>query len=502
MRRQLRTLLSAIAVCAVAAVTVATPAVAQNDPNEIRELEARRDELTIEIGEVDTLLENLAAEIERLEDEVDVNQVLVELVADEIEWTVFTRQEPAATRVEMAIIGFTQGDPRQNELLNEIRTLEGDDEPTRRRALYESVIDDTVDRLEVIDTRLGELQDELADARDARSASERELADTEDATGVAAERRGTLEQELADTQARIEELRRLEARAVLTGESTFDDPARPALAVKIDNVGPARPQAGINQADIVYVEEVEGGLTRLAAVFHSEGADVIGPIRSMRTGDMDLLAQLNGPLFSNSGGNRGARAALAGSPLVDVGVNAFNDLYYREPERRAPHNLFSNAFNLWSVGRNLDGTAPPPPIFEFRTPGDPVPGTTFNTSRVRIDYGSTVVEYAWNGTSWDRSQDGSPTIDADGVRVSPTTVVVQFVEYVASAADARSPEAVSIGSGGAWILTGGVNVLAAWSRETLEDKTEYRVPDLGTEIPILPGKIWIELPRPGNATTS
>ncbi|MDG2028138.1 MAG: DUF3048 domain-containing protein [Acidimicrobiales bacterium] len=500
MRRHSRTLLTAIAVCGLAAVLVATPAQAQIDPAELSELERRRDDLTIEIGNVDTLIENLAREIESLEEEVATNEVLVELVADEIEWTAFARQEPASTRIEIAIIGFTQGDPRQNELLNEIRTLEGDDEPARRRALYESVIDDTDNRLESIDGRLGDLQGELRDARAVRDESGETLAATEDAHRASGIARSDLAAQLTETLDRIDQLERLEERALLTGTSTFDDPTRPALAVKIDNVSGARPQAGINQADIVFVEEVEGGLTRLAAVFHSEGAEVVGPIRSMRTGDFDLLAQFNGPLFSNSGGNRGSRAALANSTLVDVGVNVFNELYYREPGRRAPHNLMSNTFNLWSVGRELEGAGMPLPVFEFRHPGDPLPGDSFATSSMRIDYGSTIVDYVWNGSSWDRSQDGAPTVDADGVRVSPTTVVVQFVDYVPSRADGASPEAVSTGEGRAWILTAGVNVGADWSRPELSDQTEYRVPGLGAEIPILPGKIWIELPRPGNAT--
>lgn len=503
MRRHHPTLLAAAAACVVAALLAGGPAGAQIDPGELGQLEDRRDELIIQIGDIDAVLEDLAGQIEDLEDEVDVRDVLVELVADEIEWTAFTREEPAATRVEIAIIGFTQGDPRQNELLNEVRTLEGDDEPARRRALYESVINDTENRLEVIDSRLGELTDDLEAARTNLATSRDQLAETEQARVDAGALRGALAEELADTVSRIERLEALEERAILTGLSTFDDPSRPALAVKIDNVSAARPQAGINQADIVYVEEVEGGLTRLAAVFHSQGAEVVGPIRSMRTGDFDLLAQLNAPLFANSGGNRGARGALAGSPLIDVGVNAFNELYYRESGRRAPHNLFSNAFNLWSVGQaETEGWLQPSPIFSFRTPGDPVPGESFATTTVEIDYGSTVVNYTWNGTSWDRSQDGEATIDADGVRVSPTTVVVQFVDYKPSPADAASPEAQTLGVGLAWVLTDGVSVLADWSRENLDDQTRYNVRGVETEVRILPGRIWIELPRPGNATTN
>lgn len=500
MRRHPRTLLGALCVGLIGALLSTTGAQAQIDPGQLGELERRRDELTIQISELDVELERLALAIADLEDQQATQRVEIELLADDIEWTTFTRQEPATTRVEIAIFGFTRGDPRQNEMLNEVRTLEGDDEPGRRRALYESVIEDTMDRLTVIDTRLIELREELTGARERLGATGSALLEAEEERRVAGILRSDLADELTDTVRRIDELRALEARAVLTGTTTFDDPNRPALAVKIDNVAAARPQAGINQADIVFVEEVEGGLTRLAAVFHSQGAEVVGPVRSMRTGDFDLLSQLNGPLFANSGGNRGARAALANSTLVDVGVNAQNDSYYRDRERRAPHNLFTNAFNLWVVGRDLEGAATPSPIFQFRDPAAPLPAGARSVGGVSINYGSTSVEYTWNGSGWARSQDGDPTVDTDGVQVAPTTVVVQFVDYRASAADAASPEAVSLGEGSAWILSAGQLIEVTWSRAELTRQTDYKLAS-GNEVPILPGKIWIELPRPGRATT-
>ena len=500
MRRHHRTLLGALCVGAVGALLASAPAQAQIDPGQLGELERRRDELTIQVGELDAELERLAIEINTLEAQESTQRVEIELVADDIEWTAFAREEPASTRVEIAIFGFTRGDPRQNEMLNEIQTLEGDDEPSRRRALYESVIDDTLGRLALIDARLAELAEDLRTARDGLDATGVALSDAVEARRVEGNLRSDLADELVDTQRRIDELEALEAGAVLTGLFTFDDPNRPALAVKIDNVPAARPQAGINQADIVFVEEVEGGLTRLAAVFHSQGADVVGPVRSMRTGDFDLLSQFNGPLFANSGGNRGARGALAGSTLVDVGVNAQSGSYYRESSRRAPHNLFTNAFNLWVVGGDLERAGTPSPIFQFRPPSQALPTEARPVSGVTIDYGSTRVDYSWNGSGWERSQDGQPTVDVDGVRVAPTTVVVQFVNYGASSADAASPEAVTLGSGQAWVLTAGHQVPVTWSRANPSDQTDFKLPS-GSEVPILAGKIWIELPRPGGANT-
>src|SRR5205823_11259651 len=101
----------------------------------------------------------------------------------------------------------------------------------------------------------------------------------------------------------------------------------PALVVKIDNVGDvpsgARPQMGINEADVVFEEMVEGGYTRLATVFHSTPADPVGPIRSARSTDVALLTPLNHPLFSYSGANSDFKKLVQESSMVDVGVDNY-----------------------------------------------------------------------------------------------------------------------------------------------------------------------------------
>ena len=103
MRRHVHKLLGALGVAATVAALAIVPAQAQIDPGQLDELERRRDELTIEIGEIDAEIERLTLEIAALEDQQETERVAVELVADDIEWTVFTRQEPAATRVEIVL---------------------------------------------------------------------------------------------------------------------------------------------------------------------------------------------------------------------------------------------------------------------------------------------------------------------------------------------------------------------------------------------------------------
>ena len=136
----------------------------------------------------------------------------------------------------------------------------------------------------------------------------------------------------------------------LTGLPGADVPraALPALVVKIDNHPRARPQVGLVQADVVFEEIVEG-ITRFFAVFHSTVADPVGPVRSARTTDIDLLRQLQRPLFAWSGANNGTIKALREADVAtDVGY-AFHSKeagYYRDAARRSPHNLFSTTTAL------------------------------------------------------------------------------------------------------------------------------------------------------------
>ncbi len=494
MFRSFRSRLLVVASTSLALLAAGAPVAAQVEADRIDQLQQRRDEITLELATVDAEIAALDAELAGLDDRIDGRRVGIELVADEIERTVDSRREPASTRVEIAIVGFTNGDPRQNALIDEIQVLEGADQSSQRRELYRAVIDDAQARLDAIDERLVLLTGDLTAAREARRVAEADRDATETSYNEAGAIRSALALELDDTQREIEFLASLENKAILTGLSTFDDPTRPVLAVKIDNVVAARPQSGINQADIVYVEEVEGGLTRFAAVFHSTGVDEVGPVRSMRTGDFDLLAQFNSPLFANSGGNRGARQALGESTLIDIGAASHGGLYYRSG-RAAPHNLYTNPLNLWSVGSGPDYlTSTPSPIFRFRDAGDPIVGDPAAASGATLDYGQTTIDYEWDGTGWARSQDGSPTVDSAGLRVAPTTVIIQFTSYVASAADARSPEAITVGNGVAWILTDGQVVRARWRRNEVGDQIEY-VDGSGNFVAILPGRTWIEMPR-------
>lgn len=283
-------------------------------------------------------------------------------------------------------------------------------------------------------------------------------------------------------------------RNPLTGIAAADESIlnRPALVVKIDNHPRARPQWGLNQADLVFEENVEQ-LTRFAAVFHSQGSDPVGPIRSGRAQDIDLLGSLNRPLFAWSGGNQKVTSAIRKSWLVDLSHSVANEKggYRRESSRNAPHNLVAETTKLWTLAP--EGSMPPLPQFEYRAADEPVTTASKPTIATKITMDGVKVMWEWNPDllTFVRSQDDKSHVDMQDVRVNAQNVVVMSVVYGKSGS---SPVAKSIGSGEVWVYTAGVLVQGSWERTDPQLPFVYK--DVtGQVIKFTPGRTWIEVIR-------
>ncbi len=285
--------------------------------------------------------------------------------------------------------------------------------------------------------------------------------------------------------------------AALTGLPLADAGVRgrPALVVKIDNTPKALgKQAGLNAADLVYVEQVEGGATRLAAVFQSTDADAVGPVRSARTSDYNIVKNLNRPLFAYSGANGGVEAGIKASPLVNVGVTAKQTAYTKRGS--GVLRFFASTKSLY---HGEEGVAPGP-LFTYRPIGAPVTTPTAEaTGGVAISYGGssrTMVQWAIDGDGWLRSQSGTAHVDDTGARVKPANVIVQFVDYRSSGyvdvTGSPSPEAVLVGQGEVWVFSGAKLVRGRWSRLSPESVTALSDAS-GQPITLAPGRTWVEL---------
>jgi hypothetical protein len=304
--------------------------------------------------------------------------------------------------------------------------------------------------------------------------------------------------------------------APLTGLPVADPAvlARPALVVKIDNAdggggNSARPQMGINQADVVYEEMVEGSVTRLAAIFHSQGSDPVGPVRSARTTDVAVFSPLNRPLFAWSGANPDFAAIIRSSPLIDVGYDAASDQYLRRNDfgHQAPHNLYTLTSDLFALAP--PDAKPPGPLFTYRASGVLPPATAPAVASTHLEFGggsgSAPVDWTWDAASGKflRDQKGTPDVDETGVQVAAANVVVLLVGYhdtgYVDVSGTPVPEADLVGTGECWILTNGQLVAGTWSKTAPEAITTY-ADATGAPIGLTPGQTWVELTPLGGAS--
>ena len=274
------------------------------------------------------------------------------------------------------------------------------------------------------------------------------------------------------------------------------DPAvatRPAMVVKIDNHPSARPQAGINQADIIFEENVEK-LTRYAAVFHSEGSDPVGPIRSGRFQDINLVGSLNKPLFVWSGGNRQVSSAIGKSDLVDLSYLKVNNDggFTRNDEYRAPHNLFAETTKLWTLAPA--GSSAPSTQFAYRTVSDANASTSKEALGLKVSMDGVKVQWDWDADAkeWVKTQDGTIVVDPADVALSVPNVIVLEVEYT----NTYSPISKTLGSGKAYVFTNGVVYEGTWSRTDRLKPFELK-DSAGGVIKLTPGQTFVEVARAG-----
>lgn len=286
--------------------------------------------------------------------------------------------------------------------------------------------------------------------------------------------------------------------APLTG---LPDPAgsglkRSALTVKIENTPEALPQWGIDEADVVYEEIVNGGITRLAAIFNSQAPAKVGPVRSVRPTDTQVVWPLGG-IFAYSGGAPYAIASIGTVPHLNlVDEDKAGVAMYRDPNLEEPHNLFGIAPALFAFG----GTpTPPPPLFTYRPTGTKVVGRKVSTFIVQFP-SIYPVTWTWDSatTSWDRTLFGKPDITGTGVRESPKNVIVMYVNYV-NGIGTMSSYADLQGKGTADVFTDGREVVGTWSRgPSMSDIITYQNA-AGTTIALTPGQTWVELLNVGAA---
>jgi hypothetical protein len=298
----------------------------------------------------------------------------------------------------------------------------------------------------------------------------------------------------------------VQPKAPLTGLPVTDPAvlARPTLLVKIDNADGnkcdlrPRPQVGLDQADIVIEELVEGGITRFMAAFQSTIPETIGPVRSARSSDIDLLLSFNTPLFAWSGNNGNVQGELNGikDRFVAVGhSSSAGKLFYRDNTggtRCAPANLFVHPNELYDFAKDQGKAAAQ--VLEFRGESDTVSATATAVAGVKLN---TAIDaaFVWDAATatWDRYQKRTPHTMIGDVQISPNNVVILDIEYKGSST-AGSPEAVSVGTGPAHVYLDGKVIDGTWKKDAPEAPWTL-LDSAGVPIKLTPGRTWLQLAR-------
>ena len=290
---------------------------------------------------------------------------------------------------------------------------------------------------------------------------------------------------------------------IVTGQRVA---GRRPVAVKVANDPGARPQWGISEAEIVYEHVTEGGVTRFTCIFILSDHPRVGPIRSARLIDVDLIREFDA-LFAHVGGSPPVREHLQvlGPLDRDEFFYSAGGPYYRTEDRFAPHNTFINLPALREAGLavGLPGTVElAPTLFYSEQPeaGDlhalnvPPPPASSDTYRSTYAFDAGTRLYA-------KSQNNAPHIDgATGEQINVANVVLQYTNIVATEYEEdflgnRSLDIDTVGEGDVTIFRDGLGLPGRWVREAIADRTRYLDRD-GNQIALRPGHTWVHMLSP------
>ena len=284
------------------------------------------------------------------------------------------------------------------------------------------------------------------------------------------------------------------ATSVLSGREGIDGQV---LAVKIDDTNSAHPQIGLEDAEIVYIEQVEGGLTRLAAIFSTVIPQRVGPVRSARISDIDILSQFGRVAFAYSGAQRKLLPVIAAANLQDLGAQRQSPtIYTTDPNRNQPYAMVLRADLLMQKitdnALQVESAKSVGFVFgELQEGGTPI-------QKVEVNWPAATYSAEWSDAEsrWLLSHNEKLNLAESGVVLGPTTFVIQMVKIVPSEYGDKlggvTPLSETIGTGKAYVLRNGERFVTTWNRATPDSGTTFTFSD-GTTMNFDPGQVWVAL---------
>jgi len=277
----------------------------------------------------------------------------------------------------------------------------------------------------------------------------------------------------------------------IDGAGIDEMPIRP-VAVTIDNYKGARPQSGLDKADIIYEIPVEGGITRYLAMFFHGKADVIGPVRSARPYLIDISREWDA-VYIHAGQSPQAQTYFKNTSVAHINEMFHPSGFWRDKSRRAPHNLYSSTDNLWreieKLGLDKNSV---PEGFEFRDEGEALKGAAAAELSIPYSYGKVGYSYDVQSGIYRRFLNGNPYNDlATGAQLSAANVIVQQVTVRAFDSEGRL-EVDLIGDGKAWLFSDGSVIEGTWRKDSVTERTRF-YEGSGAQMRLKAGQTWIQL---------
>ncbi|HUQ00407.1 MAG TPA: DUF3048 domain-containing protein [Aeromicrobium sp.] len=282
----------------------------------------------------------------------------------------------------------------------------------------------------------------------------------------------------------------------LTGLHQGSPPKNAVFMVKIENTANGEPQYGVNDADFVVEELVEGGVTRLAAFFYSELPTRVGHVRSARTTDIDLAEPLDATILASGGAPKTLRK-IKKSELPFYSYDMRSPGWSSDPSKHAPYHVL---WDLTDLSQTAKASVPPKPYFNWGH-GPRRSDVTKRATHASVRFSpATTTNWTFSGNGWRRS----PERAAAGEAFTPSTLVVIFAPVKDAGyrdpAGNSVPETVVDGSGRAVIFTGSAATEATWHKENRNATMSFRS-KAGKPVTLKPGRVWLEaVPRGGSVT--